>query len=130
MNELYVSVIMPVYASSKYFTQAFYSILNQSYKEFEFLIIKNKKADVIDAIIEEAEDTRINTIYTTDKISAFEAYNLGFSNASHNYIFIMDHDDISHENRIEIQLSYVKQYALDICGTFYEIIDYIVCFWP
>ena len=120
MNEIPVSVVMPTYNGSKYIKRAIESILGQTYTNFEFLIIDDGSEDNTAEIIHSFNDKRIKYIYQDNRGPA-SAYNTGFKNAGPDFIFVMDHDDISYPIRLEKQLEYLVKNNLDVCGTNYEI---------
>ena len=115
-----VSVVMPTYNGSKYIKRAIESILGQTYTNFEFLIIDDGSEDNTAEIIHSFNDKRIKYIYQDNRGPA-SAYNTGFKNATTDFIFVMDHDDISYPIRLEKQLEYLVKNNLDVCGTNYEI---------
>ena len=115
-----VSVVMPTYNGSKYIKRAIESILGQTYTNFEFLIIDDGSEDNTAEIIHSFNDKRIKYIYQDNRGPA-SAYNTGFKNATTDFIFVMDHDDISYPIRLEKQLEYLVKNNLDVCGSFYLI---------
>jgi len=119
-----VSVIMPVYNSENYIKQAIDSILNQTYSDFELIIIddcpQDKSMDVVNTFI----DDRIHIIH--NKLNSGIAYsrNKGLEYSSGKYIAIMDHDDISMKNRFVKQLEYLeKNSEIDVIGGKIQLID-------
>jgi glycosyltransferase involved in cell wall biosynthesis len=118
----FVSVIMPIYNGEKYLTRAIESILNQSHSYFEFIIINDGSTDSSLSIVKSYKDNRIKLLNQNNK-GTFNSYNTGFKEAAGKIIFIMDQDDISHTERIEQQLDFMMSKNLDLCGTFYNIID-------
>ena len=112
---------MPVYNSSKFLNEAIQSILNQSYQNFEFIIVNNCSTDnSIDIINKYAIiDTRIKVL-NENKKGISNALNTAISNSSGDYLFRMDSDDISKSNRIKDTLSYMIEHDLDICGSYIQ----------
>ena len=110
---------MPVYNSAKYLEEAIQSILNQSYKNFEFIIVNNGSTDnSLDIIKKYANiDTRIK-FYTENIKGISIALNTAIKHSSGDFIFRMDSDDISINNRIFETLKYMISNDLDICGSF------------
>lgn len=95
-----VTILMPVYNAEKYVKSAIVSILNQTYRDFEFLILENSSDDRTLEVIREFKDPRIR-IHNTQKISLGAALNVGLSEAKSDIIIRMDADDLSHPQRIE-----------------------------
>lgn len=122
MNEApLVTVAMPVYNGSLYLHQAIASILNQSFTNFEFIIIDDGSTDNSVDII--------NSIRATDpRIKFIARENRGFSNTVNEIIALargkwiarMDQDDIALPNRFERQLGWIELHTADICGTWME----------
>ena len=112
-----VSVVMPVHNGEKFLREAIESVLNQTYKNFEFLIIENCSTDSSVEIIKSYNDSRISLIIEED-CGQVRAYNRGFKEAKGEYIFIHDQDDISHFERFEKQIEYITKNKVDICGSF------------
>ena len=75
-----VSVVMPVHNGEKFLREAIESVLNQTYKNFEFLIIENCSTDSSVEIIKSYNDSRISLIIEED-CGQVRAYNRGFKEA-------------------------------------------------
>jgi len=119
---IFCSVVMPVHNGERFLREAIESVLNQTYTNFEFLIIENCSADSSVDIIKSYSDARIRLIIETD-CGQVQAYNRGFKEAKGEYIFIHDQDDISHPKRFEKQLNCMIDYNIDICGSFLKLIN-------
>lgn len=114
-----ISVIMPVYNTEKYLKESIESIINQSYKNFEFIIINDGSTDKsLDIINEYArKDNRIVVISRKNKGLTY-SLNEGISLANGEFIARMDSDDISMPERFEKQLNYFyDNNELDIVGS-------------
>jgi glycosyltransferase involved in cell wall biosynthesis len=123
-NSPEISVVMPVYNSDKFLVEAIESILNQTFKNFEFLIIYDDSKDNSFSIIKkfQEQDQRISLILG-DKEGISGALNKGISLAKGKYIARMDSDDISISTRFEKQISHMQNLGLDICGGHSLLID-------
>ena len=113
MNPPLVSVIMSVYNGEKYLVQAIDSILNQTYQNFEFIIIEDCSTDNSLDILEEyaKKDSRIKIIKKEKNIGIkgfIENLNLGISIAEGKYIARMDADDISLPERFQKQVDFLE----------------------
>lgn len=117
-----VSVVMPVHNGEKYLREAIESVLNQTYKNFEFLIIENCSTDSSVEIINSFNDHRLRLI-NEHKCGVPHAYNRGFKEAKGEFIIVHDQDDISFPNRIESQINYLLKKQLDICGSGFVVIN-------
>jgi glycosyltransferase involved in cell wall biosynthesis len=119
-----ISVVMSVYNGEKYLSQAVESILNQTYQDFEFVIINDGSADGSFDILRnfETKDKRIRLISRENK-GLIYSLNEGVKIAQGEYIARMDADDISTPERLEKQLKYASENDLAVCGTWAEGVD-------
>ena len=100
-----VSVIMPVYNTKESdLRTAIESILNQSFKDFEFIIINNASTTDIKAIVDCYQDRRIRYFELKENHGGAVARNFGIKNMSGKYYAVMDSDDISLSTRLEKQV--------------------------
>lgn len=119
-----VSIITCVYNGSKYLEETIKSVIVQTYKNFELLIVDDGSTDNTKEIVDKyiSKDTRIKYYYQKHKSSS-SARNIGIKNANGRYIAILDSDDIWNSDFLEKQLSFMKsKKALCVCSG-YEIID-------
>jgi len=119
-----ISVVMPVYNGEKFLKEAIGSILNQTYKDFEFLIVYDESTDGTLSIIQEfqEQDERI-VLVNGDGKKLIHALNKGIKRAKGKYIARMDADDVSLPIRFEKQISHMQNLGLDICGGHSLLID-------
>ncbi|GHV18429.1 glycosyl transferase [Bacteroidia bacterium] len=96
-----ITVLMPVKNGWKYIREAIDSVLLQSFKDFEFIIIDNGSTDRTVSIIKSYGDPRIHLL--EQKSDFIKALNKGLSLAKGKYIARMDADDIMHSERLRIQ---------------------------
>ncbi len=103
-----ISVVMPVYNAGEYLAEAIDSILNQSYVDFEFIIIDDGSSDGTLSILQHyaENETRIKLISRHNKGLIF-TLNEGVSIAQGDFIARMDQDDISLPKRFEKQLDFL-----------------------
>ena len=123
-NTPVVSLIMPVRNSGIFLEDAIKPILNQSFKNFEFIIIYDDSSDNTLSIVQnfQKQDDRIKLIYgDNDGISG--ALNKGIEKSKGKYIARMDSDDISLPNRFDRQINHMTNLGLDICGGHSLLID-------
>ncbi|MDU4478790.1 glycosyltransferase family 2 protein [Clostridium sp.] len=117
-----VSVVMPVYNSSKYLGEAIESILKQTFKDFEFLIINEYGSDDGSSeIIEEyaQKDNRVIFIQNDKKLGLGDSLNKGVKLAKGEYIARMDADDLAHPKRFKLQVEALDNNpSVGICGTY------------
>ncbi len=114
-----VSVLMPAYNAEKYIGEAIVSILNQSFKDFEFLIIDDCSTDKTGEIIQEfaKRDPRIITIRNEKNLGISRTRNKLISLSKGKYIVWQDADDVSMLYRIDHQYTFMEQNPeVGICG--------------
>ena len=117
-----VTVLMPVYNGQSYLGEAIESILNQSYKNFEFLIINDGSTDKTKEIICSYSDPRIRYVENETNIRLIATLNKGILLANGEYIVRMDADDISLPQRIEKQVAFMESHpAVGVCGSGFMI---------
>lgn len=106
-----VSVILPVYNCEKYLQYAIESILEQTFKDFEFIIINDGSTDQSREIIESYQklDSRIKVINQKNQ-GLTKSLNKGISISKGDYIARMDADDISFPQRFEKQVAYLDSH--------------------
>jgi glycosyltransferase involved in cell wall biosynthesis len=116
---------MPVYNSETYLNEAINSILNQSFIDFEFLIINDGSVDKSHEIIERFAkiDKRIRSIKHNVNIGIVDTLNEGLALAKGTYIARMDADDISLQDRLLTQVRFLQQSGFHIVGSKYQNID-------
>lgn len=116
---------MPAYNSEKYITQAIESILNQSYANWELLIINDCSTDSTEKIIKryQAQDKRIKLITLGKNKGVANARNIGMQNAKGNYIAFLDSDDIWQPEKLQRQIQMLESNDAYITYTEYLIID-------
>lgn len=118
-----ISVVMAVYNAEKYLVEAIQSILTQTHKDFEFIIINDGSTDKSLKIIEKYknDDERIILINRENK-GLIASLNEGIEKAKGKYIARMDADDISMPERFRKQLEMMGKENIDICGGHYFLI--------
>ncbi len=118
-----ISVVMPVFNEEKYVGKAIDSILNQTFTDFEFIIIDDGSMDDSAKIIKSYSDERIKFFQTGNK-GMVEQFNFGILNSVAPLIARMDADDVAQANRFEIQFDTLdKNPAIDIVGSNVIFID-------
>ena len=119
-----VAVLMSVYNGEKYLREAIDSILNQTFKDFEFLIIDDGSTDNSSDIIRSYTDPRIRLIQNEKNIGLTRSLNKGLKLAKGEYIARMDGDDIALSDRLEKQVSFLDKYEdVKLVGSSYYEID-------
>ena len=121
-----ISIIMGVYNGQKFLRQAIYSILNQTFRNFEFIIIDDASTDETETILDEysEKDERIRVIRNPQNIGLTRSLNKSLEFARGRYIARMDADDISLPERLDRQLAFMENNKdVGVLGTGIKIID-------
>lgn len=106
-----VTVLMPVYNAAPFIREAVESILAQSFRPFEFLIIDDGSTDETVAIISSYRDPRIRLVSNGKNLGITATLNKGIALSTCELIARMDGDDISHPQRLQKQYGYMKRNA-------------------
>jgi len=116
-----VTVLMAVYNGEKHIKEAVASVLNQTFEEFEFLIIDDASNDSSMDIIRSFNEKRIKIIKNDRNIGLAASLNRGIKHSSAEYIARMDSDDICRRERLEKQIKHMRaRRNVSICGSFVE----------
>lgn len=119
-----ISVIMSTYNRENYLPAAMESILNQTYTDFEFIIIDDASTDNTAKLLQEYQekDSRIVVISNPQNLGYNKNLTTGFKLAKGKYLARMDDDDISLPTRFEKQVDFLeKNPDITVVGTFIEI---------
>ena len=118
-----ITVLLPVYNCELYVKIAVDSILNQTFTDFEFLIIDDASTDSTVSILKKIDDSRIQLIEKPVNSGYTNSLNYGLELAKGKYIARMDGDDISYPERFAKQIAYLETHPeVIVCGTTYKII--------
>lgn len=119
-----VSVLMPAFNAEKYIAQAIESILQQSFSEFELIILNDGSSDGTLGIINQFHDLRIRLIDLEKNQGLVNARNRLVEEARGKYIAFLDADDIALPKRLKSQVEFLNLGTADLCGgsyySFYE----------
>lgn len=109
-----ISVVMPVWNGEKYIREAIDSILNQTYGDFEFIIIDDGSTDQTIEIIDSYDDSRIR-LFKRDHEGIVSALNFGVGQARAEWIARQDADDVSLPERFKRQMRLLKNSEAVLC---------------
>lgn len=126
MNDILVSVIIPSYKGSIVVKRAIDSVLSQTYKKIEVIVVDDNglgtKEQIETEIVmrEYAENERVRYVCHDKNVNGSAARNTGVANSNGEYIAYLDDDDIFFENKIERQVNLLndleKEYAMVYCA--------------
>lgn len=125
MNEL-VSVIMPCYNAENYIKAAIQSILGQTYKDLELIIIDDGSTDKSVEYIREfcKADSRVRLLLNDANRGISYSRNLGIKNSRGKYIALMDADDACYKDRLLTQVRYLEEHTdIDAVSGYYDLLD-------
>ena len=122
MNEPLVSIITPVYYADRFLSDTIKSVQNQTYKNWEILLIDDCSKDNSAQIIKEFQkyDNRIKYIKLKKNSGASVSRNEGIRNAKGRFIAFVDSDDIWKPEKLEIQIKYMLKENLGFTFTSYR----------
>lgn len=121
-----ISVVMSAYNGAKYLKEAIESILNQTFEDFEFIIVDDDSIDKTEEILVEykRKDPRIKIITNRENIGLTKSLNKAIKITKGDYIARMDADDIAMAERLETQLEFMKKNPeVGAVGCWYYLID-------
>ena len=124
MKEILFSIVMPVYNSEKYLKRSISSILNQTYNDFELILVNDGSTDKSANICEEflKKDKRIKIINQTNQRATKARIN-GIKKARGKYICSMDSDDYLNNNSLEILKNIIEKNSPDMIMFRYNILN-------
>jgi len=119
-----VSVFMAAYNAEEFIEGSINSILNQSFKDFELIIVNDGSTDQTVAIVEQIKDPRIKLVHNPKNIGLQATRNRLLDLATGKYIAILDSDDIASTDRLETQVSFLENHSnIALCGGHADVID-------
>jgi len=120
-----VSVIIPAYNVASYITETIQTVQNQTYQNFEILIIDDCSKDDTGVVVQalSQEDARIKYICQPTNMGAAEARNRGLKEAKGRYIAFLDSDDLWDRQKLEKQLKDMADNDIAFSFTTYDFVD-------
>ena len=121
MKQADISIIVPIYNASKYLRNCLNSLVNQTKKELEFILINDGSTDDSDSIINSYSDDRIK-YFKRSNHGIGKTRNFGINKASGKYIMFLDSDDYLEENACEVLYKKIDNGKLDlVVSDFYRV---------
>lgn len=119
-----VTVLMAVHNGEHFLRPAIESILNQTYRDFELLIVDDASTDNTPRVIQNYTDPRIKIIHNAKNLGAGIARDIGLQNALGEYVAVLDADDVAYPERLEVQSSFLDSHRdIALVGSACEVID-------
>lgn len=119
-----VTVLMPVFNGVQYLAEAIQSVLQQTFTDFEFLIIDDGSTDNSLAVIRGFDDLRIRLVSNENNLGLVATLNMGLNFATGEYIARMDQDDICRSDRLSKQVNFMDENLnVGVCGSWVRVIS-------
>jgi len=123
MNDL-VSIIMPSYNTGKYIKESIKSVLNQTYINWELIIVDDSSTDNTDSVVKPyLEDERIKYLKNEKNSGAAVSRNYALREAKGKWIAFLDSDDLWHPEKLERQIEFMVDNDYKFTYTNYIEID-------
>lgn len=122
MNDL-VSVIMPSYNTAKFIDKTIESVLNQTYQNFEIIIVDDCSTDNTDEVVANIKDERIIYIKNDKNSGAAVSRNRALREAKGRWIAFLDSDDLWEKEKLSKQIEFMKKNGYKFSYTAYEEVD-------
>lgn len=103
-----VSIILPLYKSKRYVCETVESVLAQTHRDWELVVVDDGSPDDSGDVVRSYADSRI-TVYTRDNSGPCRSRNFGISKATGKFIGFIDHDDIWHPEKLEKHLAHLNR---------------------
>lgn len=111
-----VSVIIPAYNRAKTIVRSVKSVLNQTVKDIEVIVVDDKSTDNTAEVMQKCRDKRVKYVCLPENSGACAARNKGIELAKGEYIAFQDSDDVWMKNKLELQLKAMQENDADICS--------------
>ena len=122
-----ISIVVPVYNAEKYIVQTVDMVRRQTFADWELILVedcsKDNTADVLRALENKLQDSRIRVIYKEKNEGAAKARNTGIDAACAKYLAFLDADDIWMEDKLEKELAFMQEKQAAFVFTAYEFGD-------
>jgi len=118
-----VSIITPSYNCEKYIGKTIETVINQTYQNWEMLIVDDASTDNTEKVVKSYKDSRIKYIKLNENSGAAIARNKGMKDAKGKYIAFIDSDDLWKSDKLEKQIKFMKENNYNIVCTSYEHIN-------
>jgi len=120
-----ISIVMPAYNSSEFISQSIRSVINQNYTYWELIVVDDSSTDNTSYIIENfaKKDNRIKLLTLKQNSGVSASRNFGTKNANGRFIAFIDSDDIWMEDKLSMQIDFLKLKKAPFTFSAYDVID-------
>lgn len=123
MNEELISIVIPVYNAAKCITDTIRSVMSQTWKNWELLLVDDGSTDSSAEIIQEFLNDQIKLIRLEGGRSAALARNRGVQESKGRYLAFLDADDLWNPEKLEQQIEFMREREIAFSFTGYEFAD-------
>lgn len=123
MSKDLVSIITPTYNCAKFIGATIESVLNQTYQNFEMIIVDDASKDNTEEVVKSFKDKRIKYIRLSKNSGPAVARNRAMEEAKGKYMAFLDSDDLCKREKLEKQINFIKKNKYKIICSDYEQID-------
>mgnify|MGYP000559832153 FL=1 len=123
MSKDLVSIITPTYNCAKFIGATIESVLNQTYQNFEMIIVDDASKDNTEEVVKSFKDKRIKYIRLSKNSGPAVARNRAMEEAKGKYMAFLDSDDLWKKEKLEKQINFIKKNKYKIICSDYEQID-------
>lgn len=118
-----VSVIMPSWNTSNFIAESIQSVIDQTYENWELIIVDDCSTDNTDEVVAKFTDKRIRYFKNEKNSGAALSRNRGLREARGEWIAFLDSDDLWNSEKLEHQISFMNKHGYTLSYTEYEKID-------
>ena len=118
-----ISIIMPNFNSEKYIKSAINSVLNQTFKKWELIIVDDNSNAQTVKILKNYKNKKIKLIFLKKNKGAAYCRNLAIKKSTGKYLTFLDSDDIWNKKKLSLQYSFMENNQFTFTYTNYELID-------
>lgn len=123
MTDGLVSIIMPSWNTGRYIAETIQSVINQTYGNWELLIVDDCSTDNTDLVVASFKDSRIKLFHNKKNSGAALTRNYALRKAQGEWIAFLDSDDIWMPQKLEHQIDFMKKNGYSLSFTEYDKID-------
>jgi glycosyltransferase involved in cell wall biosynthesis len=109
MKNTLVSVIIPTYDQADFLGEAIQSVLDQSYQNFEIIVVNDASTDDADKVVEQFTDPRLKYIVHERNLRLSETRNTGIKVSKGEIIFLLDSDDVFHSEKLQAHVEFLTK---------------------
>lgn len=117
-----VSIVIPYYQCKDYIFQSVNSVINQTYKNWELIIVDDENSKSSESLLKKIKqkNKNIKIFSTKSNVGVGQARNFGIKKSKGKFVAFLDSDDYWHKNKIEKQINFLEKKKVDICYTGYS----------